>query len=177
MKEQNIEKWLSGLANNTAEPPSPGLAEQIKQQIPEQLPVHKNKKDTINIIIDLRINKFAAAAVIILTLILFANFLRGRDSNGLYQDSKLVAKYLLVERNQSPNVAAGMRKYRTRVHQGKQAVFYGDVINPQDSDAVLMYWKLTNGKYGVMFADLREETVTAEQLIELQTRMLRDKAK
>jgi len=56
-------------------------------------------------------------------------------------------------------------------------VYYGDVIDPADGNAVLMQWKLSDGSYRVIFADLREETISAEELIKLQAQMLQKKAK
>ncbi len=178
MREEKLGELLSELAKRSAEPVCPGLAEDIKQRIPQHLPSHRAGMNTINIIIDLRINKLAAAAVIILTLLLFANFLGGKDSNGLYQDSKLVAKYLLSGHiAQGPDIAAGMLKYKYLTEHGREVAFYGDIINPQDSNAVLMQWKLPDGKYRVMFSDSREKTVSAAELIQLQTRMLQGKTR
>ncbi len=178
MREEKLGQLLSELAKRSAEPVRPGLAEDIKQRIPQHLPLYRAGRDTINIIIDLRINKLAAAAVIILTLLLFANFLGGKDSNGLYQDSKLVAKYLLSGQiTQGPDVAAAMLKYKYLTEQGKDVAFYGDIINPQDSNAILMQWRLSDGRFRVMFNDLREKTVSPAELIKLQTRMLQGKAR
>jgi len=178
MREEKLVQLLSELAKRSAEQVRPGLAEDIKQRIPQHLPLRRARRDTINIIIDLRINKLAAAAVIILTLLLFANFLRGKDSNGLYQDSKLVAKYLLSgQMTQRPDFAAAMLKYKYLTKQGKDVAFYGDIINPQDSNAVLMQWRLSDGRFRVMFNDLREKTVSPAELIKLQTRMLQGKAR
>jgi hypothetical protein len=38
-----------------------------------------------------------------------------------------------------------------------------------------MYWKLANGRYKVIFGDLSAKTVNAEELIDLQSQMLRNK--
>ena len=178
MTNEELKKLLGGLAARTSEQVRPGLAEQIKHQIPRRLPWHKGRMDTINIIIDLRINRFAAAAVIILALILFANLLGGRDSGGLYSDSKLVAEYLFGgSKLPETGVAAGMSKYKSLAAQGRDVVFYGEFIDPEDDEAVLMQWKLGDGNYRVMFGDLHQKTVTAEQLIHLQSRMLLKKEK
>lgn len=71
------------------------LGEDIKRQIPHRLSPHRVGMDTINIIIDLRINKLAAAAAIIITIVFCATFLGGRDSAGgsVLQDSMLLIKY------------------------------------------------------------------------------------
>jgi len=94
MSEKNIEKLLSDLAQVTAEPTRKGLGEDIKSRIPHKLTPHKGK-DTINIMIDLRISKLTAAAAIIITLILCVNFLGEKNTNslGLVQESKLLVNY------------------------------------------------------------------------------------
>ena len=180
MREEKLGKLLNELAQRTAEPVGHGLAEEIKHRIPHSLVPHRGRMDTINIIIDLRISKLAAAAVIIITMILLANFLGGRDlaGDGIYQDGKLLAKYLLGGTGAGKsNILTGRAKYEYLAHKGKEVVFYGDSIDPEDSNAVLMQWKLPNGKYRVIFSDLREREVDAEELIELQARMLKKKTK
>ena len=180
MKEENLKKLLNGLAEKTAEPVRPGLADDIKHQIPHRLMPHRRGMSTVNIIIDLRVNKLTAAAVIIITMILCANFLGNRDStgDGILQDSKLLAKYFLSGKSAEKNtVLAGKSKYEYLVRQGREVVFYGDSIDTEDSNAVLMQWKLSDGEYGVMFGDLRTKTVGAEELIKLQARMLQKKKK
>jgi hypothetical protein len=46
--------------------------------------------------------------------------------------------------------------------------YYGQTITPKDKDKVLLRWKLDDGKYEVIFGDLRAETVTAERLHALE---------
>lgn len=170
MEEEKLGKLLNELAKRTAEPVRPGLAEDIKQHIPHRLVPHRGGMDTINIIVDLRISRLGAAAAIIITMILLANF------HGIYKDNKLLARYLLGGADKS-NILTGKTQYEHLVSQGKDVVFYGDSIDPEDSNAVLMQWRLSNGKYRVIFCDLREREVTAEELIKLQARMLQKKRK
>ena len=180
MKQEKLGKLLNELADATAEPVSPTLAEDIKQHIPHRLVPHKIGMDTINIIIDLRINKLTAAAVIIIAMFLSANFLGGRSSTSdIYQGGKLLIKYCVGrETTDKSQLLAGMPKlYENLVRQGKDAVYYGNTIDLKDSNAVLMQWKLSDGKYRVILSDLREKTVSAEELIKLQTQMLQKKAK
>ena len=180
MREEKLEKLLNELADATAEQPRPGLAEDIKRRMPQQLSPHRGRMDTINIIIDLRISRLAAAAAIIITMILLANFLGGRDltGSGVYQDSRLLVRYFLVgEKLGRGSLSAGRSRYEYLVGKGKDAVYYGDVIDPADGNAVLMQWKLSDGSYRVIFADLREETISAEELIKLQAQMLQGKTK
>ena len=174
MAEENLEKLLNELADVTAEQPQPALSEQIKEQIPARLIPQRSGLDTINIIIDLRVSKLAAAAVIILAMILLADFFGNGDSSGICQDGKMLVKYLFTGKTtgQSEALAGISQLYEHLVNQGKDVVYYGNSIDPQDSNAVLMQWKLPDGRYQVTFADLRTKTVNAEELIELQAQML-----
>ncbi|MCX5634831.1 MAG: hypothetical protein NTW55_03170 [Planctomycetota bacterium] len=180
MNQENLEKLLSGLADAEKEQASPWLAQRIKQQIPHALMPRRGGLDTINIIIDLKISKLAAAAAIILSMIVFTNFLGGRGSTGggIYQDGKLMVKYLfgnISAGDDLPALSAGRIKYDFLVHQGKEIVYYGDSIAQKDSNAILMQWKLSDDKYMVIFADLRERQVSGDELIKLQAHMLEKK--
>ena len=175
MNQENLEKLLSGLADAEKEQASPLLAQRIKQQIPHAFMPHRGGLDTINIIIDLKISKLAAAAAIILTVIVFTNFLGGRNSAGIYQDGKLMVRYLFGNISAEDDLSAGRIKYDSLLRQGKDVVYYGKSIDPKDSNAVLMQWKLSDDKYMVVFADLRERQVSGDELIKLQAHMLQKK--
>ena len=43
-------------------------------------------------------------------------------------------------------------------------VYNGKTVGAKDQDKVLLRWKLDDGRYEVLFGDLRAETVTAERL-------------
>ena len=96
MGKEELKELLNKLPDAMTEPVPQRLGEDIKRQIPHRLSHHKVGMDTINIIIDLRINKLAAAAAIIITIVLCATFLGGRDSTSgnVLQDSMLLIKYL-----------------------------------------------------------------------------------
>ncbi len=176
-KEEEIKEILNQLPDATTEPVRPGLAEDIKRQIPQKLSPHRVGINTINIIIDFRINKLAAAAAIIITIILCATFLGGRDSTGgsVLQDSMLLIKYWGAV--DAGNISAGRARYEHLLQRGEDVVWYGDRLSPKDSNAVLMQRKLDDSTYEVMFIDGREKQVSTEELIQLLTRMLQKKAK
>jgi hypothetical protein len=46
--------------------------------------------------------------------------------------------------------------------------YNGKTVGPNDKDKVLVRWKLDDGRYEVIFGDLRAETVTAEKLHALE---------
>ena len=172
MDEQKIEKMLTQLANSAAEPASQTLAEEIKKQIPASLKPHRGGMDSFNIVIDLRVSKLAAAAAIILTMALWANLLERGDSagGGLYDDCKMLLKYHFNP--ESNELALVKSRYQYLVEQGKEVTHYGRNTEPKNENAVLLQWKLSDGNYRVVFAGMREETVTAEKLIKLQAKML-----
>jgi hypothetical protein len=114
-------------------------------------------------------------------MILLAHLFGSRDltSGGIYQDSKLLARYLLGGGSvgRSDELGSMSKSYEHLVQGGRDAAYYGDSIDPEDGNAVLMHWKLSDDKYRVIFGDLREMEVSAEELIKLQSRMLQKRAK
>jgi len=176
-KEEELKELLNKLPDVTTEPVPQDLGEDIKRQIPHRLSHHRVGMDTINIIIDFRINKLAAAAAIIITIIFCATFLGGRDSAGgsVLQDSMQLIKYWGAA--DTSDISAGRTRYEHLLGRGEDVVWYGDRLDPKDSDAVLMQRKLADGKYEVMFVDGHEREVNAEELIQLLTRMLQKKTK
>jgi hypothetical protein len=48
------------------------------------------------------------------------------------------------------------------------AAYYGMNVTPEKKGKVLFRWKLDDGRYRVIFGDLRAETVTAGRLKELE---------
>ncbi len=174
--EKDIKELLNKLSGATTEQVPHTLAEHIKRQIPHRLSPHWVGRDTINIIIHLKINKLAAAAAIIMTIVICATILGGRDSTeGVLKDSVLFIKHWATA--DTTGISAVKSRYNRLLGRGEDVVWYGDSITTKDSSAVLMQRKLSNGKYEVMFADGHEKQVTAEELIQLLSRMLRKKAK
>ena len=154
----------------------PGLAQEIKSRIPHRLYAHR--MDTINIIVDLRISRIAAAAVILVAVFLIGAFFGGRDAGGMHmvQDGKLLLKYTLGgERACRADVLAGLAKFRDELAaQGRDVVFCADHANFNDQYAILMYWPTQDGKYSVILGDLSARTVTPQTLIRLQAHMLQE---
>lgn len=173
--EEKIESLLNELAEWTAESPGPSLAQDIKHRIPHRLIPHRGGLDTINVLIDLRINKLTAAAAIIITIVLCANFFGGRDwtEGGMHVIRHSLGR---VGARQS-DILAGGSKYQGFVERGKDVTYYGDSIDPKNGEAILAHWRLPNGQYRVVFADFRTKIVTAEEVVKLQARMLRNKTK
>jgi hypothetical protein len=55
------------------------------------------------------------------------------------------------------------------VKEGNEPAYYGDKVTAEFGDAVLMRWKVSDNQYRVIFGDLTVDTVTAEELAELET--------
>ncbi len=179
MEKRELEEMLKVLPGRLIERARPGLAQEIKSRIPQRLSLHR--MDTINIIIDLRVSRVVAAAVILLAVFLIGAFFGGRDANGMgmYRDGKLFLKYALGgEKACRADVLANLERFRDGlIAQGREAVFCGDRANLDDEYALLMYWPTPDGKYGVILGDLSARTVTPKTLIRLQTRMLEERRK
>jgi hypothetical protein len=63
---------------------------------------------------------------------------------------------------------AGFAKMHDISDSNPDAAYYGKTIGPKDKDKVLLRWKLDDGRYEVIFGDLRAESVTAEKLRALE---------
>jgi len=176
-KEEELKELLNKLPDVITEPVPQGLGEDIKRQIPHRLSPHRGGINTINIIIDFRINKLAAAAAIIITIIFCATFLGGRDSAGgsVLQDSMLLIKYWGAA--DTSDISAGRARYEHLLGRGEDVEWYGDRLDPKDSGAVLMQRRLADGIYEVTFVDGHEKQVDSEELIKLLTKMLQKKTK
>ncbi len=58
--------------------------------------------------------------------------------------------------------------YMALVEDQKEPVYYGETVGPDDVEAVLMQWEISDNEYRVIFGDLSVLTVAAEQLGELK---------
>ncbi len=172
MKEEKLKELLNELGQRTIEKVNPGLCEEIKQNIPSKLPRHKINWDTISIIIDLRMSKSVAAAVIIISVILMLNWFGGRDPIGrdIFQDGMSLLEYW---RGDTFDVTSSKFIYQYLLRQGQDVIWYGDNINRNDPNAVLLQHKLPDGTYKVIFVDGREKKVTPEELVKLLAQMIK----
>jgi len=58
--------------------------------------------------------------------------------------------------------------YMMLVTDKKEPVYYGESVGPDDVEAVLMRWKVSESQYRVIFGDLSTLDVSKEELAELQ---------
>jgi hypothetical protein len=172
MNNEKIENLLASLADATSQPSDDNLAARVKNAIPEKYGAAR--RDGVKIIINLHVSRLAAAAVIFLVIAVCLLILaaRGPSGGGLFQD----LRYSFVDATgASRDLLTSVRD--RLVSEGKEVVYYGDRVGAEDSDALLMHWKLDDGSYNVIFGDFRLATVTPEQLIRLQAKMLTETAK
>jgi len=52
--------------------------------------------------------------------------------------------------------------------ENKDVAYYGEKVTADDSDAVLMRWKVSDNKYRVVYGDLTSENISAAQLAALE---------
>jgi len=175
--EEQIHELLNELSRQAAEPVRPGFGEEIKQRIPHRLSRHKIGWNTVNIIIDLRLSKSVAAAVIIVTMILLLNLFGDRDSTGggIIKDGMLLIKYW--GGSGEDQVSISRSRYEHLLDRGENVIWYGDSIDIKDANAVLMQHKLPDGKYELTLVDGHEKQVNSEQLVNLLSRMLEKRTK
>ena len=176
MERANLENLFRKLRDLTPEHVRLELADDIKRHIPRNLTTCKGL-DNINIIIDLRINRFAAAAIIIITTIFLAHLLSTRQpaSDGIYQDSKILFKHILAGPNAGEaELLTSLESFRDYLFsQGKEVVYYGEKPG-QDSHGILLQWKTGPGQYQVILGDLQTKKVTSEELVMLLSEMLKN---
>ena len=48
------------------------------------------------------------------------------------------------------------------------AAYHGQTVGPKDAERVLLRWRLDDGRYQVVFGDLRNEILPVERLRELE---------
>lgn len=59
--------------------------------------------------------------------------------------------------------------YKTLVEENKDPVYHGETVGPDDTDKVLLRWKLDDGQCRVIFGDLHADTVTADVMKRLES--------
>ncbi len=178
MNNDQFESLLGKLKGLTTEPVCPELKENIKKQIPSQLNPHKGLGN-INIIIDLRVGKLAAAAIIVITTISLASFFRAEQpySDGIYADSKIFIKHIIAGPNFSTSeMQRSLEQFRDYLlSQNKKVVYYGNKANLHDQNAVLMQWKIGPDRYRVILGNMQTREVDSEELVLMLSKMLKGK--
>jgi outer membrane lipoprotein-sorting protein len=63
--------------------------------------------------------------------------------------------------------------YMTLVQDKKEPIYYGQSVGPDNIDAILMQWKVSDNEYRVIFGDLSALDVSAEELAQLEKSSLK----
>ncbi|MFC1765871.1 hypothetical protein ACFL6U_27815 [Planctomycetota bacterium] len=177
MTKQTIENRLREVAQHIKDMAPTHLAEVVKTQIPNPLP-HVKERGTISIIVHLRISRLTAIAAIITTLIACTVIFSERDFQGgdLYGDLKALVEFLPGNNRDRASMLRGFEHYCQKlVKDGYETAYFGEVADPKNPEDLLMYWRLEDGNYRVVFADFRNIATSPETLIWLQGRMLRNR--
>jgi hypothetical protein len=176
MSLKETQDKLKELSRCVAEPIPPHLGEKIRRTIPVRLQ-NRWGKDAVNIIIHFRISRFTAAIAILLTLVVCWTLFDGsKGDTPLYRE--------LIRLDWLPGKDAGYTtvrsaletRYRWLVEQGYEAEYYGDIISFESADDIILYWRIDDEHYRVIFANLKPRIVTAKELVHLQSSMLKSRA-
>jgi hypothetical protein len=176
MDNQRISGLLKSWSRSLISSVRPGLSDQIKQQVPDRLSLHR--VGTVHIIVDLRASRVAAAAAILIGLVVLGGIVRSQGGViQTYRNGRLVLRYTLIGEDAYKSEMLGnlVNLRDNLIAQGREVIYYGDRINPKDRMTILMQWKIDENKYGVILGDLSAQTVSPTTLIRLQARMLQER--
>ena len=176
MSDEKAKDLLRKLPKCLAESAPVDLGRKIKQQIPQRLMVHRWGGETVNIIVHLRISRLTAVAAIVLTLVLCARFFSDSPpygGTGLNEDIKVLLNLLPGKDGTPAEVQASLLRFQDKLAaKGYEVVNLANAHDGESSQALLMYWKLPDGEYRVIFRDLPTANVSVEELIKLQSQMI-----
>ena len=58
--------------------------------------------------------------------------------------------------------------YERLAKENKDVTYYGDKVTVEDTNKVLIRWRISNNEYRVIFGNLTTKTVNSEQLAKLE---------
>ncbi len=91
------------------------------------------------------------------------------DVGEIYKTKSSDSSFQLDD-GQIANLKYGAQHVGRLEAQGNEPVYSGATVTATDSDKVLLRWKLDDGRYRVIFGDLRIEDVSAGRLAELEAK-------
>jgi outer membrane lipoprotein-sorting protein len=89
--------------------------------------------------------------------------LDGDELDELDMDEVVMKSMQITQPLQSPGFF-----YMTLVQEKKEPVYYGESVVPDDAEAVLMRWKVSESQYRIIFGDLSTLDVSADELVKLE---------
>lgn len=63
--------------------------------------------------------------------------------------------------------------YAQLIQQDKDPAYYGETVGPEDAALPLLRWKSADNEYTVIFGDLHTESLSPDQLTQLESRLPR----
>jgi hypothetical protein len=171
MTGSRLEDLLLELGRRTGEAAPAGLGERIRHHIPVR---HTSGwGNGINIIVHLKISRMAAVAAIVLSLIVFGSLFSSKSwlETEWVQDIRSTLRDTLGTGGAKVDLA---KMYQDLSNSGVEVVYFERNANSLDPTLVLMYWRLPEGDYRVVFSNGRVTRATPEMLIGLQAQMIRD---
>jgi hypothetical protein len=88
-----------------------------------------------------------------------------KKADGLLRNQKISKDELKAK---AQDIFFATAYYEKLVREKKDVAYYGDRITIEDTDKVLIRWKLSKGKYRVILGNLTRKSVTVEKLAELE---------
>ncbi len=173
MTGSRLEDLLRELGRREVEPAPQALGERIKHHIPIRHGAYGWGRGPINIMVHLKISRMAAVVAIVLSLIVFGGFFSSHSWSDAewYQDIRSMVRNALGEGGSEVDLA---RVYEDLANSGVEVEYFERNANSQDPTLILMYWKLPEGDYRVVFSNGRVIRATPEMLIQMQAQTIRD---
>lgn len=94
---------------------------------------------------------------------------KNADVNNLSKEAQEAIAKKMLEKMQPMLSLVGF--YSTLVGEKKEPAYYGDIVTPADGDKVLMRWKTGDNEYRVIYGNLIAETVSAQKLAEIESKI------
>lgn len=179
MTVKNTQDKLRELARCIAEPIPVHLSEKIRKNIPTRLH-HRWGKDAVNIIIHLRISRLTAFIVIVLTLLIcwFSFGTHSADEGSLSAHFLMLMELLPTAGTESATLKAYESTYQRLVEDGYESVYYGNIAELDDPSDIMLYWRLGEDRYRVIFADGHSPgIIDTEALLQFHELFIRNQAK
>ena len=173
MAESRLEELLRELGRREVEPAPQSLGERIKHHIPIRHGAYGLGRGPINIMVHLKISRMAAVVAIVLSLIVFGSFFGNKSWSVAewVQDARVAVRDALGTGGAAVDLA---KVYEDLINSGVEVVYFERNANSQDPTLILMYWKLAEGDYRVVFSNGRVIRASPEMLIQLQAQTIRD---
>jgi hypothetical protein len=101
-----------------------------------------------------------------------------RNNEGLLDSSMTLQEEMMNPSTKTKHIEKAMQVfgtfqslgvfYSTLVQEQKDPMYYGESVGPNNPEAVLLRWKVSDNQYRVIFGDLSTLDVTTEELAELE---------